>query len=362
MSLVGLALMLAGLGASALTPILCALLFLGTQLLSRRLPPPKAAGAAGDVDFPRAVISLLLWFAIACVAASVYAELGWIAATFAVAACASMPLIDSGPSQLLLFSPDVFDEPLSIAFLYGMLPVLAALPHLLAGPGAFVHTFLWGHLWWAAAKHGSLPNALASYLAVALVVNSFDGFALLERAPLFGTLLALPAGARRTAPRARERTRRTMLAACAAAPARSPAPTAAPNRARASAADAGKGLNGLFRLNKAGFFAGVLFAALVSSSVRAVLAALVTTTLTLATAVVASLAAALQQSGVPAARVTMGGAVATGMSGAISGAHVVGTSYGACSNDPFGAGLASDGAVPESGASVSGLAAPAYPR
>ncbi|KAG8468927.1 hypothetical protein KFE25_007445 [Diacronema lutheri] len=317
MSLVGLALMLAGLGASALTPILCALLFLGTQLLSRRLPPPKAAGAAGDVDFPRAVISLLLWFAIACVAASVYAELGWIAATFAVAACASMPLIDSGPSQLLLFSPDVFDEPLSIAFLYGMLPVLAALPHLLAGPGAFVHTFLWGHLWWAAAKHGSLPNALASYLAVALVVNSFDGFALLERAPLFGTLLALPAG---------------------------------------------KGLNGLFRLNKAGFFAGVLFAALVSSSVRAVLAALVTTTLTLATAVVASLAAALQQSGVPAARVTMGGAVATGMSGAISGAHVVGTSYGACSNDPFGAGLASDGAVPESGASVSGLAAPAYPR
>lgn len=196
---------LTALAACLFTPLLCAALYLGAQLASSRLPPPKAAPAQ-DIDFPRAVVSLLLWYAIACVAASVHAELGFIAACFAVAACVSLPFVDGGHggngggngggSSLMLFSLDVLDEPLSVAFLYAMLPLVCTLPLILAGPGAFVHAYLWGHLWWAAARYGSLPNALAASIGIALIVNSFDGFSLLECAPLAGTLAALPAGAR----------------------------------------------------------------------------------------------------------------------------------------------------------------------
>lgn len=200
-----LLLVLAASAAFVLTPLVCAVFYLGAQLASSRLPPPKAASAHADVAFSPAIVSLLLWYAIACVAASVQAELGWIAACFAVAACVSLPFVEGGghggASSLLLFSLDVLDEPLSAVYLYAMLPLACVLPLVLAGPGAYVHAYLWGHLLWAAARYGSLPNALAASVAVALVVNSFDGFALLDGAPLVGTLAALPAGARRPAPR-----------------------------------------------------------------------------------------------------------------------------------------------------------------
>ncbi|KAJ1633472.1 hypothetical protein T492DRAFT_981338 [Pavlovales sp. CCMP2436] len=311
----------AAVALAALTPVLCAGLYLSAQLVARRLPPPKLTPGQTDVDFPGAVISLLLWYLIACVAVSVHAELGWIAACFAVAACFSLPFVNDGNgsnsgSALSLFSLDALDDPLSILFLYGMLPLLCILPLVLAGKGAFVHCFLWGHLCWDSARYGSLPNAVATSLAIALVVNSFDGFSHFDDAPLLRTLIALPAG---------------------------------------------KALFRLFWMNKSGFFAGVLLASLVSQSVRVLLATTAGISLSLAVSAAAFAAAFARQAyGLPgvltAAVGSLGGAAAASTVGS---SPLTGSPLAGAATDVRASATTGPLQVPHD---AWGLPIPAYPR
>lgn len=258
-------------------PLICGALFLAVQLLALKLPPPSTIGFYGESDFARAIVSLLLWYLIACVAVSVFVELGWIAACFAVAACASLPFVDSGGGiGFAPFSLSQLDEgPLTLGFIYVMLPLLCQLPLMLAGPGAFIHCFLWGHLCWASARAGLLTAALVASVAVALVINSFDGFAPFDGAPLFGTVAALPAG---------------------------------------------KAIYRFFCLNKPGFFAGVLLSSLVSRSVRVLLATLVGTAISVASTVAASVIVLIHQSRLPANLIAMLSSGGAGMAAARSGA------------------------------------------
>lgn len=266
-------------GLAVAMPLICGALFVTVQLLALKLPPPSGIPLTGESDFARAIISLLLWYLIACVAVSVFAELGWIAASFSVAACASLPFVDAGAgSGFAPFSLSQLDEgPLTLGFIYFMLPLLCQLPLMLAGPGAFVHCFLWGHLCWASARAGLLTATLGAAVAVALVINSFDGFAPFDGAPLFGTLAALPAG---------------------------------------------KAIYRFFRMNKPGFFAGLLLSSLVSRSVRVLLATLVGTAISVASTVAASVLLLLHQSGLTSTVIAM-------LSSSVAGFAAVQSSSGA---------------------------------
>jgi len=315
-------------GALALAvamPLICGSLFLAVQLLALKLPPPSAIGFCGESDFARAIVSLLLWYVIACVAVSVFAELGWIAASFAVAACASLPFVDAGDggggTGFAPFSLSQLDEgPLTLGFIYVMLPLICQLPLVLAGPGAFVHCFLWGHLCWASARAGLLTAALVASIAVALVINSFDGFAPFDGAPLFGTVAALPAG---------------------------------------------KAIYRFFCLNKPGFFAGVLLSSLVSRSVRVLLATLVGTAISVACSVAALL---IHQSRLPANVIAMLSSGGAGMAAARSGptdaaeSALRGAASGLGPRVTLGADFAVRGQLGDEGDDLGSLLVPPYAR